>query len=430
MNRLLTGSTRALRALIAGFLIFISLFAGSAISASAEEQVYSDYSISGTLLDGETPLSGVTVSASDGADFNATTSSDESGSWTIFVPAETIYTVTLDESTLPSGVALSTDSPSVQEVDLTGMGFAAVLFSFGSSEIQEESIWSQLATRIFSGFNFGLLLAIAAIGISLIYGTTGLNNFAHGEMLTLGALIMWVFYSVIQLNIVIAAVLAILAVTVSGFTQDQFLWKPLRKRRLGLNQIMIVSIGFSIVARYIMLLFFGSETLDLGGGGNPVQFGPILTTDIAIFSMIISFIALMGVAYFLTRTRIGKATRAVSDNASLAASTGIDVESIIRIVWLFAAALTGLAGVLYGLQFQANWSVGFDILLLLFAAVTLGGLGTSMGATVGALIIGLVVEVSPLVIANELKYAVALVILIVILIFRPQGVLGKKQRIG
>jgi branched-chain amino acid transport system permease protein len=146
--------------------------------------------------------------------------------------------------------------------------------------------------------------------------------------------------------------------------------------------------------------------------------------------VIISFIALMGVAYFLTRTRIGKATRAVSDNASLAASTGIDVEAIIRIVWLFAAGLTGLAGVLYGLQFQANWSVGFDILLLLFAAVTLGGLGTSMGATVGALIIGLVVEVSPLVIANELKYAVALVILIVILIFRPQGVLGKKQRIG
>jgi branched-chain amino acid transport system permease protein len=301
------------------------------------------------------------------------------------------------------------------------MGFAAVLYNFGASEIQEESIWSQLATRIFSGLNFGLLLAIAAIGISLIYGTTGLNNFAHGEMLTLGALIMWLFYSVFQLNIAVAALIAILVVAASGYAQDQFIWKPLRKRRLGLNQIMIVS---------IMLLFFGSETLDLGGGGNPVEFGPILTTDVAIFSMIISFIALMGVAYFLTRTRIGKATRAVSDNASLAASTGIDVERIIRIVWLFAAALTGLAGVLYGLQFQANWSVGFDILLLLFAAVTLGGLGTSMGATVGALIIGLVVEVSPLVIANELKYAVALVILIVILIFRPQGVLGKKQRIG
>jgi branched-chain amino acid transport system permease protein len=146
--------------------------------------------------------------------------------------------------------------------------------------------------------------------------------------------------------------------------------------------------------------------------------------------MAINVIALAGVALFLTRTRVGKATRAVSDNAPLAASTGIDVERIIRIVWLLAAALTGLAGVLYGLQFQASWLTGFDILLLLFAAVTLGGLGTALGATVGALIIGMVVEVSTLFIPNELKYAAALVILVIILIVRPQGVLGKKQRIG
>jgi branched-chain amino acid transport system permease protein len=146
--------------------------------------------------------------------------------------------------------------------------------------------------------------------------------------------------------------------------------------------------------------------------------------------MLISVVALGGVALFLTRTRIGKATRAVSDNAALASATGIDVERIIRIVWVTAAALTGLAGVLYGLELQANWLTGFDILLLLFASVTLGGLGTALGATVGALIIGMVVEVSSLFIPNELRYAAALVILIVILIWRPQGVLGKKQRLG
>jgi branched-chain amino acid transport system permease protein len=95
-----------------------------------------------------------------------------------------------------------------------------------------------------------------------------------------------------------------------------------------------------------------------------------------------------------------------------------------------AATLTGLAGVIYGLEFQATWLTGFDLLLLLFAAVTLGGLGTALGATVGALIIGMVVEVSSMFIPNELKYAAALVILIVILIVRPQGVLGKKQRLG
>jgi branched-chain amino acid transport system permease protein len=186
--------------------------------------------------------------------------------------------------------------------------------------------------------------------------------------------------------------------------------------------MMIVSIGFGIVARYIILLFFAGDTKDMSGAASVIQLGPIFTSDVTLVSMLISIAALAGVAIFLTRTRIGKATRAVSDNASL--------ERIIRIVWIVAAALTGLAGVLYGLQFQANWAMGYDILLLLFAAVTLGGLGTSLGAAVGALIIGMVVEVSTLFMPSELKYVTALLILIVILVVRPQGVLGKKQRIG
>jgi neutral amino acid transport system permease protein len=249
-------------------------------------------------------------------------------------------------------------------------------------------------------------------------------------MVTLGAMLMWVFYTLLGWNVLLAALASIALIAVSGFAQNQFLWKPLRKRRLGLNQMMIVSIGLSIVARYLMLIFFDGDTKDISGGGNPVTVGPIETTDVILVSIGLNLVALAGVALFLTRTRLGKATRAVSDNPSLAESSGIDVEKIIRTIWILAGALTGLSGVLYGLQFQANWELGYNILLLLFAAVTLGGLGTSLGATVGALIIGMVVEVSPLFIANELKYAVALVILILILLFRPQGVLGKKQRIG
>lgn len=429
LNRLMKRAKRPISALIAAFVLFTGLLAASPAMAE-DEIIETEFTISGTLLDGETPLVGVTVTATGPNDFTQTVKSDDTGMFNFFVPEEAVYTVTLDESTLPEGANLAPDTPASQEVDLVGMGFAAVLYTFGTGEIQEESIWDQLIVRVFAGLNFGLLLAIAAIGISLIYGTTGLNNFAHGEMVTLGALMMWVFYTLLQLNIVIAALAAILVTAASGLAQDRLMWKPLRKRRLGLNQIMIVSIGFSIVARYIMLLFFGGETKDISGGGNAVVIGSLYTTDVAIASMGISLVALLGVAYFLTRTRVGKATRAVSDNSSLAASTGIDVDRIILIVWVMAAALTGLSGVLYGLQFQAGWELGFNILLLLFAAVTLGGLGTTMGATVGALIIGLVVEISPLVIANELKYAVALVILIVILIFRPQGVLGKKQRIG
>jgi branched-chain amino acid transport system permease protein len=194
--------------------------------------------------------------------------------------------------------------------------------------------------------------------------------------------------------------------------------------------MMIVSIGFAIVLRYVLLLFFGGETKVLSGDFQTVEFGPVITTVNSLGSMGVALITLVAVALFLTRTRIGKATRAVSDNAALAASTGIDVERIIRIVWVVAGALTGLAGMLYGLQFQANWLTGFQILLLLFAAVTLGGLGTALGATVGAMIIGFVVELSSLVLPTDLKYAASLIILILVLLVRPQGVLGKKQRIG
>ncbi|MTA59030.1 MAG: branched-chain amino acid ABC transporter permease [Actinobacteria bacterium] len=430
LNRLLKGPARALRVLIAGFLIFAGLLSASPAHAEEADPSTYAYTIAGTMLQEETPIPGIKVTATLG-DFSASTTSNEWGEWSIMVPELGQYQVEIDKSTIPEGFALTdAENGALGIADLSETDFAAVLFSFGADTSVDTSFSDLLIARIFAGLNFGLLLAIASIGISLIYGTTGLNNFAHGEMVSLGALIMWITYIVLDQNILLAALLSIAAVTAFGWAQDAGIWKPLRKRRMGLNQMMIVSIGFSIVARYLLLLFFGGDTKDIGGGGNIIELGPIFTSDITLIGMAINVIALAGVALFLTRTRVGKATRAVSDNASLAASTGIDVERIIRIVWLFAAALTGLAGVLYGLQFQASWLTGFDILLLLFAAVTLGGLGTALGATVGALIIGMVVEVSTLFIPNELKYAAALVILVIILIVRPQGVLGKKQRIG
>jgi branched-chain amino acid transport system permease protein len=274
------------------------------------------------------------------------------------------------------------------------------------------------------------LLAIAAIGISLIFGTTGLNNFAHGEMVTFGAMFTWLFHAELKMPLLIAAALTIILSAGFGWLQDAALWKQLRRRRLGLNQMMIVSIGLSIVLRQVYILSFDGDTKVLSSEYQTVNIGPITTTTSSIWSMIISVLTLGFVAWFLTRTRIGKAARAVSDNSSLAAATGINVERIIRIVWVMAGALTGLAGILYGLQFQANYLLGAQILLLLFASVTLGGLGTALGATVGAIIIGFVVELSALIIPIDLKYAASLIILIVVLLVRPQGVLGKKQRIG
>jgi branched-chain amino acid transport system permease protein len=115
----------------------------------------------------------------------------------------------------------------------------------------------------------------------------------------------------------------------------------------------------------------------------------------------------------------------------LAAASGIDVDKVIRIVWIIAAALAGLAGVLWAyFRPGIKWDMGAQILLLIFAAVTLGGLGTAFGALLGALVVGMLVEVSSLVIPSDLKYVGALVVLIVILLVRPQGILGRKERIG
>jgi neutral amino acid transport system permease protein len=153
-------------------------------------------------------------------------------------------------------------------------------------------------------------------------------------------------------------------------------------------------------------------------------------TDADLASTIISVVVLVLVALMLQRTPIGKAMRAVSDNRDLAASSGIDVNRVILVVWMMGGALAALGGVLLGLSDQVQWDMGFRLLLLMFAGVTLGGLGTAYGALVGSLIVGVFVQMSTLVVPNDIKYVGGLLLLIVILVIRPQGILGSRVRVG
>lgn len=403
--------------------------ASTSVSIHTEDKAVSQLIVGGTVKNDGKGVAGVKLHVT-GPSFDEIATTDKDGKWQLIVPTRAKYSVEIDLTSLPKGVDLRDPETTVRIADITVTDKAAVLFPLGKSTRVVQPFGDQLAIRLFAGLNLGLLLAIAAIGISLIFGTTGLNNFAHGEMVTFGALMGWMFAVVLGLPLMVAGLLTVIATGAFGYAQDAVVWKPLRKRRVGLNQMMIVSIGFAILIRYVLLMFFGGGTKVLSGEYQAVKIGPIETTVTSIWSMALATVTLIAVALFLTRTRIGKATRAVSDNSALASATGIDVERIIRIVWVVAGALTGLSGLFYGLQFQATWQTGSQILLLLFAAVTLGGLGTSLGATVGALIIGFVVELSSLVLPVDLKYAAALVILILVLLVRPQGVLGKKQRIG
>nr|WP_314844863.1 branched-chain amino acid ABC transporter permease [uncultured Microbacterium sp.] len=395
------------------------------------DQEQTDFYFSGVITLDDAPVPDVTV-AIEGKGFDAETITDADGRWRLYVPEKEAYTLTVDESTLPKGVIVDGESAS-QEVEFGLTGSKVINLFLGEGVRETTSFADQVVERVINGLNFGLLLALAAIGVSLIYGTTGLTNFAHAEMVTFGA-IMAVLLGVtfaVPMWLTIPAVVLIGAAF--GWTLDAGLWRPLRRKGIGIVPLMIVSIGLSLAVRYAFQFFLGGSTTQLPGADSPkIQLlGAIRLSPVSMMSMGISIVVLVGVAFWLLKTRVGKATRAISDNPGLAAASGIDVDRVVRIVWMLAAALAALGGILWGyFRPGVRWDMGVHILLLIFAAVTLGGLGTAFGALVGALIVGLLVEVSTLWLPSDLKYVGALAVLILILLVRPQGILGRKERLG
>lgn len=411
-------------------LIFGGLFS---TSASADE-VGADlpYKVVGNVKNEGEPLEGVRIVVSGGG-YTAETVTDADGKWLIGVPEKAAYSVTLDQTTLPAGIAVMEEGGAEQSVEVGQSGSVTKNFFIGEGERIVVSLFDQVVARVIYGLNFGLMLGLAAVGLSLVFGTTGLSNFAHAEMVTFGAIAAFFLGGVLGLPIWIAIPAAVLISSLMGWGLDSGLWRPLRRRGLGLVQLMIVSIGLSLAVRYIFQFFVGGGTTQLPGFDSPKikLFGATSLSIIDMASMVLSLVVIIAFAWWLMNTQTGKATRAISDNPDLAAASGIDVDGVIRTVWIVAAGLAGLAGVLWAyFRPGIKWDMGAQILLLIFAAVTLGGLGTAFGALLGSLVVGLLVEVSSLVIPADLKYVGALVVLIVILLVRPQGILGRKERIG
>lgn len=433
-TRHVTGA-RIFAALFGLLFVALALLSAATPAMAAEDD---PFRISGNVqLDGE-PLEGVVLTV-DGPGGEQEVETDENGQWRVGVPerGET-YVVTLDEESLPDGIAVvdpEDDTPNVKEVEMGQGGRVTVNFFIGEGERNVTSFFDQFMQRLVQGLSFGLMLGLAAIGLTLVYGTTGISNFAHGEMVTFGAIAAYFLVAPATLALPwwLGFPAAVLLSAALGLVLDMVLWRPLRRRRVGVVQLMIVSIGLSLALRYTFQLFIGGGTLQLPPlGGEPIPlFGAVRMTATDIASLVISIVVIIAFALWLTRSRIGKATRAISDNPSLASASGIDVDAVVRVVWIVAGALAGLAGILYAYYRPGiKWDMGAQILLLMFAAVVLGGLGTAYGALVGALIVGILVEVSSLWIPADLKYASALFILIVILLFRPQGILGRRERIG
>ena len=398
--------------------------------APTDGSEYSDR-ISGVLRNAGVPLEGVKITAT-GNGYEGETLTAANGSWSIGVPEQGAFEVELDESTLPEGVALAENQQNPRTVTFAGTSNITTLFLLGEGIVlQQDSFLSTLTERAVAGLSFGLLLALSAVGLSLIFGTTGLTNFSHGEMVTLGAILAFGF-SALGLPVWLALPLAVLGGAAFGYLQDGVLWKPLRRRGTGLVPMMIVSIGLAVAVRYTVLFFFGGAMQQLPGAQSPtLELGPISIPRNTLVSLFVSLAVILVIAVLLLRTRIGKATRAVADNPSLAAASGIDVDRVIRLVWVTGGALAAMGGILWAYYRPGvSFNMGQQILLLIFAGVTLGGLGTVFGALIGSIIVGLFVEISTIWLDADLKYVGALVIMILVLLVRPQGILGRRERIG
>ncbi len=415
-----------LRLVIVG-LLGLGVSLGLAPSASAE-----DLQLTVRVQDEERnaiPDAAVTVEGPDG--FSAAGVTDGEGLALVPVPANTTVTVTLDEATVTQPVI----EGNVREVQILSRD-KTVIFRLGEgggggggSSITLERVLQLL----FGGIVLSFIIALASLGLSLIFGTTGLTNFSHGELLTLGAFTALVLNTAGGLNIIIAAPIAIiLSAALWGWGQNQLLWKPLRRKGTGLIAAMIVSIGLAITIRYLIVFFFGGapKSFEQFAGQAPIDLGPIFVTPKELILSAIAIVVLIATVWWLKVSRLGKATRAVSDNPALASSSGVNVELVISAVWILGAGLAAYAGVFLGLTQNVVWTMGQYLLLTFFAAVVLGGLGTIGGAIVGSFVVGITVQLSTLLVPTELKTAAALFLMIILLLIRPQGLLGRRERVG
>ena len=414
-----------------GLLIATLTTLGFGVAAHAAD---TGIGFKGIIL-GETgkPLSGVKISAKATAGaFKSSSITGADGTWKITVPTQGQYVVSIDVSTLPKGEGL-TDPKRQSSTLLVYQGYNRVGFPIGPAETNNSNFFGQLSQLLVDGAIFGLIIALAAIGLSLIYGTTGLTNFAHGEIVSFGALSTYFFNVVVGIPLVISIVLGVITTAaIMGWFQDRILWRPLRKRGTGLIAMLVVSIGLGIFLRYLFLFRFNGNTKTFReyAGQAGLNIGPISETPKALIAAAVGIAMIVATVFWLLRSRVGKASRAVSDNPALASASGIDVEKVISTVWILGAGLASFSGVMLGLTEGIAWNMGQRVLLLTFAAVTLGGLGSAFGAIVGGLVIGILLDVSTLWIAPELKNVGALVVLIIILLVRPQGILGRRERVG
>jgi neutral amino acid transport system permease protein len=281
-----------------------------------------------------------------------------------------------------------------------------------------------------NGLTLGAIYALGAVGLTLVYGILKLVNFAHGDFLTFGAYMAYIVNVTWGLPLVLAVFWAMATTAVLGIVLEKTMWGPMRARGAGMLQLLLMTIGLALVIRYVIQFIWSTELRQLHvNRTDTVEFLGLTIGRTNLIVIIVGFAVLLGTGFMLRYSLLGKRMRALSDNLDLAETSGIDTSRVILWTWVFAAGFAGLAGVLAAAITQLQPELGFELLLPIFAAVVVGGIGNAYGALAGGILLGLVIEWSTLFIDAQWKTAIGFVVLILVLIIRPQGIFGRARSI-
>lgn len=284
---------------------------------------------------------------------------------------------------------------------------------------------------LLASVGFGLItaavLAIAAVGFTLQFAVTDVLNLAFAAVMSAGAFVAYWVNQAGQ-SVWVGMIVAMAAGAVLSVGLNYFIYSPFQRRGAAPITLVIVSLGMALIIEFGIAAFVGGINVSYAmSQGSTIRFGGLVLTTVQLTIMAISVAVMVGVYALLRYTRIGKAMRATAANRSLARNCGIRASQVIAITWAVTGALCGLAGTVFAIDIASFGSTSTDLfLILILAAVFLGGPGNAYGAMLGALVIGLATEISAIYLQADYKYVIAFVALLAMLAVRPSGLLGAR----
>ena len=272
--------------------------------------------------------------------------------------------------------------------------------------------------------------ALTALGFSLIYSTTRFFHFAHGAVYVSGPYFAYLFHSLIDVSLVFSLPLAVASSSILGIALEAFIYKPLRTKGSTSLILLLASLGIYIMIQNIISMIFGDDTKTLRSGivREGIEFFGARITIIQLTIIIVCFVLLIACWILMKYTKIGSAMRAVASDPELALISGTDTDRVILFAFAIGSALAGIAAILISFDIDMTPTMGMNALMMGVVAVIIGGVGSIPGIALGALLLGMAQHLGVWKIGSQWQDAIAFVVLLIFLLFRPQGFLGKKVK--